>query len=51
LNLGHYELFGICDLLFFNGSFETTPKWHCFLMIKLATLAAGGRTEQRTAEY
>jgi hypothetical protein len=31
--------------------YETTPKWHGFLMIKLAALAAGGRTEQRIAEY
>jgi hypothetical protein len=31
-------------------SYETTPKWHGFLMIKLAALAAGGRAEQRTAE-
>jgi hypothetical protein len=23
-------------------SYETTPKWHGFLMIKLAALAAGG---------
>jgi hypothetical protein len=27
------------------------PKWHGFLMIKLAALAAGGWAEQRTAEY
>ena len=32
-------------------SYETTPKWHGFLMIKLAALAAGIRAEQRTAEY
>jgi hypothetical protein len=32
-------------------SYETTPKWHGFLMIKLAVLAAGVRAEQRTAEY
>ena len=31
--------------------YETTPKWHGFLMNKLAALAAGGRAEQRTAEY
>jgi hypothetical protein len=30
-------------------SYETTPKWHDFLVIKLAALAASGRTEQRTA--
>jgi hypothetical protein len=32
-------------------SCETTPKWHGFLMIKLAAQAASGRAEQRTAEY
>ena len=32
-------------------SYETTPKWHGFLMVKLAALAVGGRAEQRTAEY
>jgi hypothetical protein len=31
-------------------SYETTPKWHGLLTIKLAALAAGGRAEQRTAE-
>ena len=32
-------------------SYETAPKWHGFLMITLAALAAGSRAEQRTAEY
>jgi hypothetical protein len=32
-------------------SYEPTSKWHGFLMIKLAALAAGDRAEQRTAEY
>ena len=31
--------------------YETTPKWHGFLMNKLAALAAGNRAEHRTAEY
>jgi hypothetical protein len=30
--------------------YETPPKWHGFLMIKLAALAAGGRAKKRTAE-
>ena len=29
--------------------YETTPKWHGFLMIRLAALEAGSRAEQRTA--
>jgi hypothetical protein len=32
-----------------NPLFETTPKWHGFLMITLIVLAAGSRAEQRTA--
>ncbi len=32
------------------GSYETTPKWHGFLMINLVALAAGARAEKRTAE-
>jgi hypothetical protein len=28
---------------------ETTPKWHCFLMIKLAALAAGLNSEPQPA--
>ena len=32
-------------------SYETTPKWHCFLIIKLTALAACDRAEKRTAEY
>jgi hypothetical protein len=31
--------------------YETTPKWHDFLMIKLAVFQASGWAEQRTAEY
>jgi len=30
--------------------YETTPKWHGLLMIRLVALAVGSRTEQRTAE-
>jgi len=40
-----------CDIILPETSYETTPKWHGFLMTKLAALAAGGRAEQRTAEY
>ena len=40
----------ICYCIYLS-SYETTPKWHGFLMTKLAALAAGGRAEQRTAEY
>jgi len=32
-----------------STSYETTPKWHGFLMIKLAAFQAGW-AEQRTAE-
>ena len=35
-------VFGICDLKFINYLNETTPKWHGFLMIKLAAFQAGG---------
>jgi len=35
----------------FQPSYETTPKWHGFLMIKLAAFQASGWSEQRTAEY
>jgi hypothetical protein len=38
-------------IFFLTPHNETTPKWHGFLMIKLAALAAGDRAEQRTAEY
>ena len=31
--------------------YETTPKWHGLLIIRLDALAAGSRAEQRTAEY
>ena len=31
--------------------YETTPKWHGFLMIKLVAFQASGWAEQRTAEY
>ena len=30
-------------------AYETTPKWHCFLMIKLAALAAGLNSEPQPA--
>jgi hypothetical protein len=33
-----------------NPLYETTPKWHGFLMIKLAAFQASGWAEQRTAE-
>jgi hypothetical protein len=47
LNFGHCDLFGICDLLFeiFNCSYENTPKWHGFSMIKLAAFQASGWAE------
>jgi hypothetical protein len=35
-------VFVICDLKFFNYSYETTPKWHGFLMIRLAAFQASG---------
>jgi hypothetical protein len=34
-----------------DTSYETTPKWQGFLMIKLAAFQASGWAEQRTAEY
>ena len=34
-----------------DTSYETRPKWHGFLMIKLTAFAAGDQAEQRTAEY
>jgi hypothetical protein len=33
-----------------NPSYETTPKWHGLLMIKLAAFHVSGWSEQRTAE-
>ncbi len=44
-----------CDLVVFladnNSFYETTPKWHGFLMINLVALTAGGLAEKRTAEF
>jgi len=31
--------------------YETTPKWHDFLVINPVALAADSRAEKRTAEY
>jgi hypothetical protein len=33
-----------------NPSYETTPKWHGFLTIKLAALAAGLKSEPQNIE-
>jgi hypothetical protein len=45
-------------MLILNFLYETTPKWHGFLMIKLVAFQASGGAhmrlcvvEQRTAEY
>jgi hypothetical protein len=46
LNPFHYQI-----AIVVHSSYKTTPKWHGFLTIKLAALAAGGWAEQRTAEY
>jgi hypothetical protein len=35
---------------FYQASYETTPKWHGFLMIKLAAFQTSCWAEQRTAE-
>jgi len=44
-----------CDLVVFladnNSFYETTPKWHDFLMINLIALATGDWAEKRTAEF
>ncbi len=37
--------------IFIDTLYETSPKWHGLLMIRLVALAVGSRTEQRTAEY
>jgi hypothetical protein len=45
LNFGHCDLFGICVLLFeifiTETLYETTPKWHSFMMIRLSASATG----------
>jgi hypothetical protein len=34
-----------------NPSYETTPIWHGFLMVKLAALVAGLNREPQNIEY
>ena len=48
-------VFFLIRLVVFSGqrrrSYETTPKWHDFLVINPVALAADSRAEKRTAEY
>jgi hypothetical protein len=47
LQIRQYSMFDVHFLV--NTSYETTPKWHGFLMTKLAATMAW--IKQRTAEY